>query len=75
MVKGIFESAYGHGADMIVTPWPVCQMNTEVNQEQVNNKHGSKSSMPVVYHSRLLSVAYEKDAKQVGRYNSSFGLK
>jgi heterodisulfide reductase subunit B len=30
MVKGIIEAAYDHGADMIVTPCPVCQMNVEV---------------------------------------------
>jgi hypothetical protein len=32
-VKGIIEVAYGHGADMIVTPCPMCQMNVEVYQE------------------------------------------
>ena len=36
MIKGIIESAYDHGADMIVTPCPVCQMNVEVYQDQIN---------------------------------------
>jgi len=41
LIKDIIESAYDNGADMIVTPCPVCQMNTEVYQDQIN-----KSSTP-----------------------------
>jgi len=64
MVKGIIEAAYDHGADMIVTPCPLCQMNTEVYQDQINAKHGTKFNMPVVYYSQLLSVAYGKNEKE-----------
>jgi heterodisulfide reductase subunit B len=42
-------------------------MNAEVNQEPGNNKYGTRSNMPVVYYSRLLSGTYEKGAKQAGR--------
>jgi heterodisulfide reductase subunit B len=66
MVKGIIEAAYDHGADMIVTPCPLCQMNTEVYQEQINKKHGTNFNMPVVYYSQLMSVAYGKNAKESG---------
>jgi len=63
MIKGIIESAYDHGADMIVTPCPVCQMNVEVYQDQINERHGTKFKMPVVYYSTLMSVAYGRSAK------------
>lgn len=63
MIKDIIESAYDHGADMIVTPCPVCQMNTEVYQEQINQTYGTKFNMPVVYYSTLMSVAYGKSYK------------
>ena len=33
---GIIESAYDNGADMVVKPCPVCQMNVEVYQDQIN---------------------------------------
>lgn len=66
MVKGIIEAAYDHGADMIVTPCPLCQMNTEVYQDQINKKHGTNFNMPVVYYSQLMSVAYGKNAKESG---------
>jgi len=63
MIKGIIESAYDHGADMIVTPCPVCQMNVEVYQDQINANHGTKFKMPVVYYSTLMSVAYGRSAQ------------
>ncbi len=63
MIKGIIESAYDHGADMIVTPCPVCQMNVEVYQDQINDTFGTKFKMPVIYYSQLMSVAYGRNAK------------
>mgnify|MGYP001812539769 FL=1 len=63
MIKGIIEAAYDHGADMIVTPCPVCQMNVEVYQDQINQTFGTKFKMPVVYYSTLMSVAYGRSAK------------
>jgi heterodisulfide reductase subunit B len=64
MIKGIIEAAYDNGADMIVTPCPVCQMNVEVYQDQINQTHGTKFKMPVVYYSTLMAVAFGKSAKQ-----------
>ncbi|MEA3303917.1 MAG: CoB--CoM heterodisulfide reductase iron-sulfur subunit B family protein [Pseudomonadota bacterium] len=63
MIKGIIESAYDHGADMIVTPCPVCQMNVEVYQGQINDTYGAKFDMPVLYYSQLMSVAFGRSAK------------
>jgi heterodisulfide reductase subunit B len=63
MIKVIIEAAYDHGADMIVTPCPVCQMNVEVYQDQINETHGTKFKMPVVYYSTLMSVAYGRSAE------------
>jgi heterodisulfide reductase subunit B len=63
LVKDIIEAAYDGGADMIVTPCPVCQMNTEVYQEQINKKYGTKFNIPSVYYSTLMSVAYGRSAK------------
>ena len=58
------QAAYDGGAEMIVTPCPVCQMNVEVYQGQINKTYGTQFKMPVVYYSTLMSVAYGKGAKQ-----------
>ena len=65
-IKKIIESAYDHGADMIVTPCPVCQMNVEVYQGQINKTYGTKFKIPVVYYSQLMTVAYGGSAKEAG---------
>lgn len=63
MIKGILEAAYDHGADMLVTPCPVCQMNTEVYQDQINATYSTKFKIPVVYYSTLMAVAFGRSAK------------
>ncbi len=66
LIKDIIEAAYDGGADMIVTPCPVCQLNVEAYQNDINAKYKTKFNMPVVYYSTLMSVAYGKDRKQSG---------
>lgn len=65
-IKDIVESAYDHDADMIVTPCPVCQMNVEVYQQQINKTYKKNFNMPVVYYSQLMAVAYGSSAKAAG---------
>jgi heterodisulfide reductase subunit B len=66
LIKDIIEAAYDGGADMIVTPCPVCQMNVEVYQDQINQKYGTQFHIPVVYYSTLMAVAYGKSGKEAG---------
>ncbi len=63
LVKDIIEAAYDGGAEMIVTPCPVCQMNVEVYQDQINSTYGTKFQIPVVYYSTLMSVAFGRSGK------------
>ncbi|HCA26755.1 MAG TPA: heterodisulfide reductase, partial [Betaproteobacteria bacterium] len=65
-IKDIVESAYDHGADMIVTPCPLCQANVEIYQGEVNKRYGTKFNIPVTYYSQLISVAYGGSAKEAG---------
>jgi heterodisulfide reductase subunit B2 len=63
MIKGILEAAYDHGADLVVTPCPLCQANTEIYQDQINATYGTKFNMPVVYYAQLMDVAFGRNAK------------
>jgi heterodisulfide reductase subunit B len=65
-IRDIVESAYDHGADMIVTPCPLCQANVEVYQGEINRKQGTKFNMPVMYYSQLMTLAYGGTAKEAG---------
>lgn len=65
-IRDIVESAYDHGAEMIVTPCPLCQANVEVYQSEINRKQGTKFNMPVLYYSQLMTVAYGGSIKEAG---------
>jgi heterodisulfide reductase subunit B len=65
-IRDIVQSAYDHGADMIVTPCQLCQANVEIYQSEINKKQGTKFNMPVVYYSQLMTVAYGGSAKEAG---------
>ncbi len=65
-IRDIVESAYDHGADMIVTPCQLCQANVEIYQSEINKKQGTKFNMPVVYYTQLMSIAYGASAAQAG---------
>lgn len=65
-IRDIVESAYAHGAEMIVTPCQLCQANVEIYQSEINNKQGTKLATPVVYYSQLMTVAYGGSLKQAG---------
>lgn len=65
-IRDIVESAYDHGAEMIVTPCQLCQANVEIYQSEINKKQGTKFSMPVVYYSQLMTLAYGGTAEQAG---------
>ena len=65
-IRDIVESAYDHGAEMIVTPCPLCQANVEVYQSEINRKQGTKLAMPVLYYSQLMTVAYGGSMSEAG---------
>lgn len=65
-IRDIVESACDSGADMIVTPCQLCQANVEIYQSEINKKQGTKFSIPVVYYTQLMSVAYGGTAVQAG---------
>ncbi|MCB2263977.1 MAG: hypothetical protein LGR52_13745, partial [Candidatus Thiosymbion ectosymbiont of Robbea hypermnestra] len=60
------HSGHEHRRDMcciIATPCPVCQMNLEVYQPDINSTYATRFAMPVVYYSTLMAVAYGRNAK------------
>ncbi len=65
-IRDIVEAAYDVGADMIVTPCPLCQANVEVYHSEINRKQGTKLNMPVTYYSQLTTVAYGGGIKGAG---------
>jgi heterodisulfide reductase subunit B len=51
---------------MMDDPCPACQMNIEINQDQIKVELGTQFKMSVVYYSTLLPVIYGELTKEAG---------
>lgn len=61
----ILSLASSLGADAVVVACPLCQMNLDLRQGQVNSALHSNIKLPVFYFTQLLGVALGADPKQM----------
>jgi heterodisulfide reductase subunit B len=57
MVRNLLERAVDSDAAVIATACPLCQINLECYQKQVNQEFGTELSIPVVYFTQLVGLA------------------
>ncbi len=65
MLREILESAVAAEADVIATACPLCQVNLEVYQSEVNHEYNTDFQMPVVYFTQLMGLAFGSKPKKV----------
>lgn len=53
----ILDTAASLGADAIVTACPMCQMNLDLRQNQINRANGTQHRMPIFYYTQLAGLA------------------
>jgi len=58
MVRNLLKCAADKGADLIATTCPLCQVNLECYQKQVNRKYGTEFAIPVLYFTQVLGLAF-----------------
>lgn len=57
MVYKLLQEAESRNADMIATICPMCNVNLELYQKQVNREFGTNFSIPVMYFTQIMGVA------------------
>jgi heterodisulfide reductase subunit B len=62
----LLREAVRRGADVITTNCPLCQLNLECFQKQMNRMFGEKIQIPVLYFSQLLGLALGIPQKDLG---------
>jgi heterodisulfide reductase subunit B len=62
----ILKNAKEVGADLIVTACPLCHINLDARQKQINDVYPDDSCIPVVYFTQLMGVAYGIEPKALG---------
>jgi heterodisulfide reductase subunit B len=66
MIRNLLQNAINGGADVIATACPMCQVNLEVYQSQVNQEYGTDFSVPVVYFTQLMGLSFGIPTKRLG---------
>jgi len=66
MVYELLHDAARRDTDVIATICPMCNVNLEVYQRQVNRHYGTEFSIPVMYFTQLLGLALGLEPDQLG---------
>jgi heterodisulfide reductase subunit B len=66
MVRNLLQNAVDNGAHVIATACPLCQVNLEVYQGQVNQDFGTDFNMPVLYFTQLIGLALGIPRRRLG---------
>lgn len=62
----LLKMAVSLGADAVVVGCPLCQMNLDLRQEQINRHNKTKYHIAVPYFSQLMGYAMGLDEKEIG---------
>jgi heterodisulfide reductase subunit B len=66
MVRNLLQCAVDSQATVIATACPMCQVNLECYQQQVNQDFGTNFSFPVLYFTQLIGLAFGIQQKKLG---------
>jgi heterodisulfide reductase subunit B len=66
MLRDLLQSSVDSGADVIATACPLCQINLELYQTEVNREYGTELSIPVLYFTQLMGLALGIRPKLLG---------
>jgi heterodisulfide reductase subunit B len=57
LINKLLRNAQENGAQCLVTPCPLCQINLDAYQSVVNRRFGTKYNLPVLFVTQLIGVA------------------
>ena len=66
----ILKNARDGGADCIITACPLCQINLEAYQKAVSKTMGTDCSIPVLYFTQLMGVAFGLNSRDLALKDS-----
>lgn len=66
MIRRLLKNAADYEADVIITLCPMCQLNLDAYQEQVNKYFKTNYSIPILYFTQLIGLAMGISADDLG---------
>jgi heterodisulfide reductase subunit B len=66
IIRRLIDAASQYKADMLVTICPMCQLNLDAYQGDMNKHFHTDYHMPVVYFTQLMGLAFGHEAAELG---------
>lgn len=66
MIRELIHSASVSGADVLATVCPMCQLNLDAYQVEMNHHYGTGYRMPVLYITQLMGLAFGLTPEALG---------
>ncbi len=66
MIRRLIASADQYRADVMVTLCPMCQLNLDAYQKEMNDHFGTNYHVPVLYFTQLIGLALGHDPSELG---------
>ena len=66
LIRQLLHNADEYKADVIVTVCPMCQLNLDAYQPQVNRHYGTNYKLPVLYFTQMIGLALGIPARELG---------
>jgi heterodisulfide reductase subunit B len=64
--RKILKNAKGVGADAIVVACPLCHVNLDARQKQIEEKFNETYNLPVIYFTQLMGLAFGMKLEELG---------
>jgi heterodisulfide reductase subunit B len=66
LIRRLLDGAAKEGADMLVSLCPMCQMNVDAFQGEVNKKFKTDYEIPISYFTQVMGLAFGINPKELG---------
>jgi len=66
LIRRLVHAAAQYGADLLATICPMCQLNLDVYQGEMNRYFDTTYRMPILFFTQLMGVAYGLELKALG---------
>jgi heterodisulfide reductase subunit B len=66
LIRRLVSSADHYEADLMATLCPMCQMNVDAYQGEMNHHFGTSYHMPIIFFTQLMGIAFGMRARDLG---------
>ena len=66
LIRRLLHNADEYDADVIVTLCPMCQLNLDAYQSQVNRHFGTNYQIPILYFTQMIGLALGVSPRELG---------